>query len=341
MADEDPEDRGRRRLEHVVVPTFEPPPLLGGAFVQTALIPFVPAPRGPRGEQVEVAIDGGTLVGRLDRAVASARRDGAAALVLHGITGTSDEPFVLRTADKLTRKGVDVLRLSLRGVGESRGRAPGVYHAGMTEDVRSALGWLCSRYKRVGVVGFSLGGQLALRALGEWGPDTPRALKVAVAVSAPLDLARSSAHSERLRAALFRGWIVARLHLRYLQLRGHLPPEVARAPMLTFTTIRGWDEAVVAPTYGFQDADEYYARCGSGEVLHRITVPTALLHADDDPVVPVGPTRDAAARAPSHFRFVFTDRGGHMGFLAAFPAPGDTDRCWAENRAAEFVAARV
>lgn len=339
--DEDPEDRRRRRLEHVVVPHFDPPPLLGGAFVQTALIPFVPAPRGPRGERVELEIHGGAMAGRLDRAQGAHRKEGSAALVLHGITGTSDEPFVLRTADKLNRKGIDALRVSLRGVGESRGLAPGVYHAGQTEDVRQALRWLCARYKRVGVVGFSLGGQLALRALGEWGPDTPSGLKVAVSVSAPLDLHASSAYSERLQAVLFRGWIVARLHLRYLQLRGQLPPEVARAPVKTFTTIRGWDETVVAPTYGFRDADEYYSRCAAGELLHAITVPTAMLHAEDDPVVPVGPTREAMKRAPAHFRFVFTTHGGHMGFLSALVPPGDTDRCWAENRAAEFLDARL
>jgi predicted alpha/beta-fold hydrolase len=106
-------------------------------------------------------------------------------------------------------------------------------------------------------------------------------------------------------------------------------------------TIRDFDEALIAPLHGFRDAMDYYRRASSSALLRDMRVPTVIVHAEDDPLVPIEPVHDALATASKRVRFVITAQGGHVGFLAATPPPGDLDRFWAESRAADFVGRMV
>ncbi len=324
-------------LHGVRVPAFVPHPALASGHLQTVVLPFVRPPVMPPGERVEIAVRHGHLVGRLDR-VPSAR---GAAMVLHGINGTSAESFVLRTSRKLQREGLDVLRMNLRGAGESLGRAAGITHSGLTDDIRACVRWLTERYPRVGMVGFSLGGQLLLRTAGEWGDAPPPEVRAVVSISAPIDLERCSVFSERAAASVYRWFIVARLRLRYRNLQGALPIEFDAGRMRGVRTIRDFDEALIAPLHGFRDAMHYYRSASASSLLRGMRVPTVIVHAEDDPLVPIEPVHDALATASKRVRFVITSHGGHVGFLAANPAPGDLDRFWAESRAADFVGRMV
>jgi len=253
------------------VPAFLPAPgPLANAHVQTVLVPYLPAPRA-QGERVAIPIEGGSLAAYLDRATPG-RDARACALLIHGIAGTADEPFVLRLSHLLNRRGIDALRIHLRGAGDStRGGYVPLFHAGLTDDVRAALSLLASRYARVHVVGFSLG--------------------------FPADLLRDA------------------------------------------RTIRDFDDAVVAPLFGFRNARDYYTRVSAQDVLHRIAVPTLILHAEDDPLVPAAPLHDVARLALPNVRVEVTAWGGHVGFLGRAPAATDETRYWAEQRAADLVVA--
>ncbi len=319
------------------LPGFVPPPWLSSGHAQTLVVPAFRAPAGDPGARVQIPVDGGTLVGRLDRAECTAGHHRRAALVLHGLNGSADEGFVVRTGRKLATRGIDALRLSLRGAGESRGCTPPMFHSGLTDDVRRAVAWLAARYDRVGMAGFSLGGQLVLRTLGEWGADAPAEVRVAVTVSAPLDLARTADFSNTVEASPYRWYVVHGLRTRYAALRGVLPAAIARAGVDGVRTIRGYDDRVVAPLHGFTDAADYYARCSAAAVLGEVVVPTVVIHAEDDPLVPVGPVEAARATASARVRFVVTRRGGHVGYLAARCLAGDPDRFWAENRIAAIL----
>ncbi len=324
-----------RWLHELPVPSFVPHRALANGHLQTVALPFVRPPSAAPGERVEIPVRQGRLVARLDRV----ERPRGVALVLHGINGTAAESFVLRMAHKLRRRGFDTLRLNLRGAGESIDTAEGLTHSGLTDDVRAAVDWSLARYERMGMVGFSLGGHLLLRAVGEWGASPPAGARMAVAISPPIDLVRSSAFAERAAASVYRWFILAKLRRRYGRLT--LPPDFTRERVRGVRTIRHFDEAVVAPLHGFRDADDYYLRSSASEVLPAARVPTAIIHAADDPLVPVGPVLDARATAPSCVRFIVTEAGGHVGFLAQRAAPGDDDRFWAECRAADLVDASV
>ncbi len=319
------------------IPPYVPPAWLANGHLQTVMVPYFAVDPGPRGTLVSISIEGGALRGRLHVAGPGAR---ACVLVLHGIAGTASEPFVMRTAHEAVRHGIDALRLDLRGTGESSAPGPaGLWHAGLTADVRAAIAWLATRYSRVHVVGFSLGGQLALRTAGEWGSDAPRELASVTAISPPVDLAASARFAEEPLARLYILYFLRTLRARYAAARALMGPRFEPGVLRGVTTIRGYDAAVVAPFFGYRDVDDYYARASSLPVLDAISVPTLIVHAHDDPVVPSAPLVQYAKRARKNVRVVLTDHGGHVAFLAARAAPGDRTRFWAEHRAIDLVRA--
>lgn len=326
-----------RWLHELPVPPFVPHRALSNGHLQTVALPFVRPPVASPGERIEIPVRDGRLIARLDTHP-NAR---GVALVLHGINGTAAESFVLRMAHKLQRKGFDTLRLNLRGAGESMETASGMVHSGLTDDIRAAVDWALSRYSHASMVGFSLGGQILLRAVGEWGSTPPSGLHMAVAISPPIDLVRCSAFAERVSASVYRWFIIARLRRRYARLTHTMPADFTRDRVRGVRTIRHFDERVIAPLHGFRDAHDYYARSSASTVLPFASVPTAIIHAEDDPLVPVGPIVDAQATASPAVRFIVTEGGGHVGFLAHAPSPGDDDRFWAECRAADLIHASL
>jgi len=322
-----------RWLHDLAVPAFVPHRALPNGHLQTVALPFVRPPDAPPGERVTVPVHQGHLVAYLDRLPAPR----GVAIIVHGINGTSAESFVLRMAHKLRLRGFDTLRLNLRGAGESMHTAAGLVHSGLTDDVRAVVTWCLARYDNVSMVGFSLGGQLLLRAVGEWGASPPPGARMAVAISAPIDLVRCSAFAERASASVYRWFIVARLLKRYQRLTHTMPPGFDRDRVRGVRTIRHFDEAVIAPLHGFRDADDYYRKASASHLLPDVRVPTAILHAADDPLVPIAPVLDARATASPYVRVIVTERGGHVGFLGDRACPGDDDRFWAECRAADLV----
>lgn len=324
-------------LHALAVPPFEAHRALRSGHLQTLVLPFFTHPKAAPGERVEVPVRHGRLIARLDRVPAPR----GVAIVIHGINGTAAEPFVRRTAAKLQRRGFDTLRLNLRGSGESIGAAAGMTHSGLTDDLRAVYDHLLARYERVGCVGFSLGGQLLLRTVGEWGESPPAGACAAVSISAPIDLVRCSAFVARPEAAVYEWFLVTRLRRRYARQVAAMPPGFTRDRVRAVRTIRHFDDAVIAPLHGFRDAEHYYQASGAAAVLPAVRVPTAVVHATDDPLVPVGPVLDARATASDWVRFVVTERGGHVGFVGRRPAVGDDDRYWAECRAADVLAASL
>lgn len=328
---------GLRWLHELPVPAFVPHRRLASGHLQTVTLPFVRPPPSTEGERLEVPVEGGHLVVRHDP-IANARGVG---IILHGINGTASESFVLRMAHKLQRKGLATMRVNLRGAGESMQTATGMVHSGLTRDLAAIVDAARARYDRVGLVGFSLGGQIVLRAVGEWASSPPSGVCAAVSISAPIDLRRCSAFSERRAATVYRWFILARLRARYRRLTHAMPAGFTRDRVKHVRTIRHFDEAVIAPLHGFRDADDYYARASSHHLLDGVTVPTVLVHACDDPLVPVAPVLDAMRTAAPAVRFLVTERGGHVGFLGDAIPPGDDDRFWAECRAADVLAAAM
>lgn len=262
-------------------------------------------------------------------------------LVLHGLEGSSRRGYVLVALEALRRRGLAGVALNFRGCSGEPNRVPRAYHSGETGDPGFVLEELRRRFphRPMGSLGFSLGGNVLLALLGEWGEGARGRIDAAAAVSVPYDLQAGARLLERT------GWgrIYARYFLRSLRRKvrekAHLlRKDVSVERALASRTIRAFDDALTAPLHGFRDAADYYVRCSSAGWLSSIRVPTLLLHARDDPLQPLRTGPPPEVRTNPLLTASVPDRGGHVGFVHGPPwAP----RFWAEDAAAGFLAAAL
>lgn len=255
------------------------------------------------------------------------------AVLIHGLCGSSRSSYIRGLAATLAASGWSVVAMNMRGAGGRPNRRPRTYHSGHTEDLDFLLGELARRHPRVPVcaAGFSLGGNLLLKWLGEH-PGTPL-LHAAVAVSVPMVLEESARrmnsglsrlYQRRLVTSLQRS-VVERLHL--FRGRGNIP--VA----LEASGFREFDEHLTAPLNGFEGANDYYTRCSSRGFLHRITVPTLIVQALDDPFMTTAVV-PGADELSDRVCLELHSHGGHVGFVGG-ALPGRT-RYWLDGRIYDF-----
>ena len=237
------------------------------------------------------------------------------AVVVHGLAGGEDSHYVVATAAHLQECGFPVLRLSLRGAGPARETCADGYHAGRTEDFALVLDALRSLAPAgVVAVGYSLGGNMLLKHLGECGSDIE--LRAAVAISAPIDLAAASKRFLQPRNALYQRWLLTHMKRDALTSKLRLDaPE--RAAIEAVRTVYEFDDRFVAPRHGFVDAEDYYRRCSAQRFVAGIAVPTLLLHAANDPWIPAEAFVEMRGRAGTHVTVEVTRGGGHVGFHGA------------------------
>jgi uncharacterized protein len=234
-----------------------------------------------------------------------------AALLVHGLGGSADSAYLPPVATVLAADGWTVLRLHLRGADR---RGDGLHHAGFTDDLPRVMAEPpFAAAATIAVVGFSLGGHLALRYAAE-GAD-PRLAAVA-AICAPLDLDAGAAALDAPRRALYRRYLIDGIQQVYAACaaRHAVPTPVERAARAA--TIREWDGLVVAPWFGFASAEEYYARMSVAPRLGAITTPAWIVASEGDPLVPVATVRRALGAISGSTELTWTPRGGHVGFPA-------------------------
>src|SRR5437588_695854 len=258
-------------------------------------------------------------------------------LLVHGLEGSSESLYMRGTAQKAFREGFNVVRMNMRNCGGTEHLTRTLYHSGMTDDIQRVLmDELAGRegLKEIYVAGFSMSGNMVLRLAGDYGVEAPRALAGVAAVSPSIDLSGCADRIERPASTVYR-WSFLRSLRRRVRRKSRQHPKLYDARGLwRVRTQRQFDERYTAPHGGFRDASDYYARASSLPVIARIRVPTLILHAADDPIIPSEPLRDPSIADNPNVLLVVTARGGHVGFVA--DATDDEDRYWAENRVVEF-----
>lgn len=266
-------------------------------------------------------------------------REARPALVtIHGLGGWDEASYGLATGAYAYGLGWHVLRMNMRGAGDSARICPRLYNAGLDTDLVAALDAVTRVAPRVAVVGFSLGANLALLALGRSAARIPADLLGVVAVSPPLDLAACVAALERPTNHLYQAYFLRNLRLSY-RWRQRLCPELYEAGReLEPRTIREWDEAITAPYGGYASADEYYARSSAGPYVQGLVRRVLILTAQDDPLVPAESVARWRLPPSGIVEREITRTGGHVGFVAPTPAPG---RFWAAERALRFLASAL
>lgn len=259
-------------------------------------------------------------------------------IVVHGLEGCSESHYMLGIADKAWRRGFNVVRLNQRNCGGTEHLTPTLYNNGMSGDIRAVQGELAARdgLDSIWLGGYSMGGNLVLRAAGESGVSS-RALKGVVAVCPNIDPAACTDALIQPRNWMYNVHFVQSLKARLKRKAALFPGKFDLAPLAGIRTLLDFDDAYTAPDGGYRNAADYYEQAGSRHVLGAITVPTLILTAQDDPFIPYRIFDWPALRANARIRLEAPAHGGHCGFVQRLNA--DEDRYWAESRLIDFITA--
>ena len=272
---------------------------------------------------------------------------GPVVVLLHGLSGSSRSAYIAGLQQVLTKQGLRTVALNFRGCGGQPNDTARCYHSGDTED----FGHVCAELRRrepdapLAAVGFSLGGNVLLKWLGEQGGAA--GLSAAVAVSAPMLLNLCAERMDRGFSRLYRDQLLRELkdyihgkqaHLRRLGNDAEAEKLERLGDLSGVRSFWDYDGQVVAPLYGFKDAGDYYAKSSARPWLKSIAAPTLLIHARDDPFMTPQVLPEAAELPPS-VRLEALAGGGHVGFVEG-RIPG-FPRYWLERRIPAFLAEQL
>lgn len=312
------------------LPPFRPRFPWYGPHLQTMANRIVPpsarlAPHA--GERLALALpdgSGDTLLAMLDRPLrpVAGRRP---VILVHGLTGCETSAYMLASARHLLGLGHAVLRLNLRGAGPSRRVCGGQYYAGRTEDFRMALRLLPDSLLGDGVlaVGFSLGGAMLLKYLGEEGGAGP--VRAAATVCSPIDLSATCRHMLLARNRFYHGYIIELMRREATAEGARLSAE-ERAAILGSRDVWQYDDRFIAPRHGFAGAEDYYERNRPTRFMPAVAVPTLVVAAADDPWIPVATYRGFDWAGNPNLVPAICDGGGHVGFHGSGSAAAWHDR---------------
>ncbi len=257
------------------------------------------------------------------------------AILIPGLCGCHGSPYMRRVSDKLRRNGIRTIRADMRGFGDSELISRSHVYAGCSHDIRSIVDFVraLSPLSAISLVGFSLGGNIILKTLGEWGDAVPRGVDSAVAVSPPIDLLHSSWSLRRNGNRLYDYYFAAQLK-ECLSLRRRKVKNLVDNGMNPLPDrLLHFDDRFTAPVWGYSGARDYYEQCSAGPLLRDVRVPSIIVTSHDDPIVPVE-MYDQYTMSP-YIEMVTTRAGGHLGFLGR--NPGDPDRYWLDWRICRWI----
>ncbi len=262
---------------------------------------------------VQTQRPGGTVVGEV--------------VLLHGLEGGGDAGYIRSMAFHALEAGFVVHRFHMRTCGGTEKLCKTLYHAGLTSDLRSFLEQTQGDAEGVPrfLVGYSLGGNVALKLAGELGETA--LIHGVCAVSTPIDLAMAARRIGRRDNWLYEQRFVARMKKRVIGTGRY-----SEADLSGKDSLYAIDDKITAPSFGFGTADNYYATQSAKNFLQAIRVPTLLIQSKDDTFIPFEMYSHAAFRDNPHLKLVATEHGGHLGFLAR-----SGQRFWADDRVVEFL----
>jgi uncharacterized protein len=290
-------------VEHL---TFRPAPGLSSPHLQTIFATFI----GKGGEEPPSApfyipLEDGDHLCCMLSTPSTWDSSKKTIFFIHGLGGSHSSSYMVRMGRKFFQAGCRIVRINLRGIGPGSLLAKRPYHAGLSHDVLQAIRILKTQTpdSPFALIGFSLGGNIALKLAGELGENAHMLLETTIAVCPPIDLAQTQNQLLVRSNVLYHQYYVKWLNLLGRRWIGDRK----------IRSIRDYDDLVTAPHWGFKDALDYYRQNSSCHFLSRIRHSCHLIFAMDDPFIDY---RTAVQHSPlSHSKIWLSKQGGHMGFL--------------------------
>jgi hypothetical protein len=256
-------------------------------------------------------------------------------IVLHGIAGSIDSPYAKGMLSAVVSCGWRGVGMHFRGCSGEPNRLPRIYHSGETNDLQFLVAELQKRYpnRPIAVVGFSMGGNVLLKWLGETGDSNPVA--GAVAVSVPFQLEKTADHINHGWQRFYQWWLLRDLRKRvadkFRKNKEGSPVNVEEIESIQ--SFLDFDNRITAPLHGFADGKDYYTKSSVIQYLKNIQKPTLILHATDDPFMTPDTIANLNDLSPN-LTLELSTTGGHVGFISGTPWKPEY---WLEQRIPEFL----
>lgn len=315
----------------ITASAYRPPALITNGHLQTILPSLLRRVDGVSYSRERIITPDGDFLD-LDW---SRRQKTRLVVMCHGLEGSTNASYMRGMVRAFNRAGWDTLGINFRGCSGVPNRRLRSYHSGATNDLATVLQHVrqAGAYSTIGLVGFSLGGNLVLKYLGEQGRDIAAFIRWAAAVSVPCDLKAGAIAMARpaCRIYMFRflRTLCAKAQDKAAKSEGWLKPENFKG----LRTFREFDDHYTAPAHGFRDAEEYWRRCSARFFIDRIRIPTLLINARNDPFLAPNCYPVEQARRSAWLYLEIPATGGHVGFIP----PRLKDNFWHEDRILDFA----
>ena len=261
-------------------------------------------------------------------------------VLVHGLEGSSESHYMYGIAAKAYRAGFNVIRMNQRTCGGTEHLTPTLYNTGLSQDYRAIVRELASvdGLSRIWLAGYSMGGNLILKAAGEAG-SSEAALAGAIAVCPNIDPPKCVEALEQPHNWIYHRHFLMKLKERLRRKAALFPGKWDLEKLDGIVRMSEFDDCYTAPDGGYASGTDYYNRVGACLVLEFITVPTLIITAQDDPFIPYSMFTVPPIQLNPVIQVIAPRHGGHCGFLQW--ASNGEDSFWAENRIMDFLQTRT
>jgi len=258
-------------------------------------------------------------------------------VLIHGLEGSSESRYMASNTKHLNKKGVDTVCFNLRGCSGEDNLLLATYHSGKTDDVAFVINYLLENYdyQNIIIVGFSLGGNLTLKYIGENRDNLSPKVKGGIAVSVPVDIATSEEEMDKLKNKLYMEIFFKTMKNKVLE-KAHKFPEynLDKDKLFKATKFKHLEYLYTVPVFGFESPEDYWQKASSKPYLAHIKRPTLLINAKDDTFLSNECYPFDEAHNSDYFFLEAPNYGGHVGFMTSFKPP---ENRWLEHRIERFI----
>lgn len=255
-------------------------------------------------------------------------------VLIHGLEGSSTSTYIVSLTKVLNENGYDTAAMNLRGCSGEPNRLLSSYHSGRTQDVHEVVEYIRSNYKydEINIVGFSLGGNLTLKYIGEAARSY---INAAVAISVPCDLTSSSVALNKLSNKIYLLRFLKTLKQKAFQKLEQFPDSfLKKEAILEVKNFRNFDDLYTGPANGFENAEDYYLKNSCKQFIPLIKTNSLLINALDDPFLTPECFPIDEAKNHAKFHLETPKYGGHVGFVSHLNI---SKLLWCEHRVLSFL----
>lgn len=237
-----------------------------------------------------------------------------AVILCHGLEGGSDSTYIQEFSLAFNALQYDTIALNYRGCNGPMNSTLRLYHSGATDDIYQCIKVMSARYDKIYLIGFSLGGNLVLKYLGEQRYPIPNNIIKAIAISVPVDLEASCLWLQRKQNYIYEKRFIKSLTTKIKFKAQQFPGAIDLSRLHSIKTLYDFDDVFTGPIHGFGNAKNYYAQCSSRQFIHQIKIPTTILIANDDPFLDPSTIPNKECDHNPLVNLIVTKHGGHVGF---------------------------